>query len=103
MEGKCEYKWQLTRMEFLPEAYKFVFRKIQHHMWCFAGDDDCDMMETHDGLIDLFEFDAVSSKHVLEVTGQDVTAFCDELLKNAKTHTGGWRGELNCVIVSKLG
>ncbi|MDR1521700.1 MAG: DUF1048 domain-containing protein [Streptococcaceae bacterium] len=102
IESKREYKQQMVRVEALPENYQFVFKKIQHHMWCFAGGDGYDMMEIHYDLIDLFESGAASGKHVLEVTGEDVAAFCDELLKNAKTYTEGWREKLNCDIASKF-
>jgi DNA-binding ferritin-like protein (Dps family) len=39
------------------------------------------------GIIDLFEEDAALGKGVLEVTGSDVAAFCDDLIKDSKTYT----------------
>ncbi|MNP66469.1 hypothetical protein D3C76_1621840 [compost metagenome] len=38
------------------------------------------------GIVDLFEEGAASGKGVLEVTGNDVAAFCDELIKDSKTY-----------------
>ncbi|GAV12865.1 hypothetical protein PBN151_2798 [Paenibacillus sp. NAIST15-1] len=38
------------------------------------------------GIIDLFEEGAVLGKGVLEVTGSDVAAFCDGLIKDTKTY-----------------
>jgi DNA-binding ferritin-like protein (Dps family) len=36
-------------------------------------------------LLDLFETGAADGKRVLDITGEDVAAFCDELLRHAKT------------------
>ena len=47
-----------------------------------------DMLPIFTDLLDLFETGAAEGKHVLAVTGEDVAAFCDELLQNAKTWTG---------------
>ena len=103
MKGKHEYKRQMQRVKALPEDYQYVFRKIQNHMWQFAAGSGYDMMEVQYGLIDLFEEGAANGKYVLEVTGEDVTAFVDELLKNARTYTEDWRTRLNQEIKNKIG
>jgi DNA-binding ferritin-like protein (Dps family) len=54
-------------------------------------------------LIDLFEDAVANGRSVLEVTGEDVAGFCDELLRNARTYTGDWRKALNRDIMNKLG
>ena len=38
------------------------------------------------GIVDLFEEGAALVKGVLEVTGSDVAAFCDDLIKDSKTN-----------------
>lgn len=38
------------------------------------------------GIVDLFEEGAALGKGVLEVTGSDVAAFCDDLIKGLKTY-----------------
>lgn len=38
------------------------------------------------GVIDLFEEGAALGKGALEVTGSDVAAFCDDLIKDSKTY-----------------
>lgn len=102
-KSKREYKQQMQRVKALPEDYQYVFKKIQNHMWQFAAGSGYDMMEVHYGLIDLFEEGAANSKSVLEVTGEDVAAFVDELLKNARTYTEDWRTKLNHEIKNKIG
>ncbi len=103
IESKREYKQQMARVKALPEDYQYVFKKIQEHMWMFAAGSGYDMLKIHYDLIELFETGAADGKHVLEITGEDVAAFCDELLRNAQTYTENWRDALNRDIQNKLG
>lgn len=102
IEEKREYKQQMARVDALPKDYQFVFKEIQNHMWMFVAGAGYDMMEVHYGLIELFESGAANNKSVLEITGDDVAAFCDELLQNSKTYTENWREKLNREIHKKL-
>jgi DNA-binding ferritin-like protein (Dps family) len=72
-------------------------------MWMFTAGSGYDMMKIHYDLIDLFEAGAAEGKGVLEITGEDVAAFCEELLRNASTYTENWREALNRDILKKLG
>lgn len=103
MQEKREYKQQMKRIEALPEDYRYTYKKIQKHMWSFAAGDGYDMLEVQYGLLDLFEESAAGGKPVLEVTGQDVAGFVDDLLKSTKTYTAGWRSQLNKEIAKKVG
>ncbi|MDF2510663.1 MAG: hypothetical protein K0S04_529 [Herbinix sp.] len=103
IESKREYKQQMARVEALPKDYQYVFNKIQGHMWMFAAGSGYDMMKIHYDLIELLEAGAADGRHVLEITGEDVAAFCDELLRNARTYTEDWREALNRDILKKLG
>lgn len=100
--SKREYKKQMARIKALPEDYQYVFNKIQEHMWRFSTGAGYDMLEVHYGLIDLFEESAAEGKAVLEVTGEDVAGFVDELLKNVTTYTEDWRERLNKDVMKKL-
>ena len=102
IRSKQEYKRQLARIKALPEDYQYVFKEIQSHMWQFASGAGYDIMEIHYGLIELFEEGAAEGKNVLEVTGEDVAAFVDELLKNVRTYTEDWRNRLNQKIKNKI-
>ncbi|MPM73203.1 hypothetical protein SDC9_120179 [bioreactor metagenome] len=72
-------------------------------MWMFAAGSGYDIMQIHYDLIELFEEGAANGKHVLEITGDDVAAFCDELLRSANTYTENWRESLNHDILKKFG
>jgi DNA-binding ferritin-like protein (Dps family) len=100
---KKEYKQQMARVKVLPEEYQFVYKKIQGYMWNFAAGSGFDMLKVQYELIDLFEAGAAEGKYILQITGDDVAAFCDELLRNAKTYTENWHEALNRDIMKKLG
>ena len=103
VESKREYKEQMKRVEAMGKDYRFVFKKIQGHLWMFASGAGYDMMQVQYDLIDLFEEGGANGRHVLEITGEDVAAFCEELLKNTKTYTEDWRDKLNREVREKLG
>lgn len=99
---KRRYKKQTARVEKLPEDYRYVYKKIREYMWSFTSGAGYDMLEVQYGLVDLFEENAEQGTPVLEVTGNDVAAFADELLKNAKTYTENRREKFNREIHKKL-
>ena len=88
MEEKREYKAQMARVQMLPQDYQYVYKKIQERMWMFASGAGYDIMQIHYDLIDLFEAGAAEGKTVLQITGDDVAAFCDDLLRSAKNQHG---------------
>lgn len=102
-EEKRAYRQQMERVKTLPADYRFVYEKIQKYMWNFAAGDGYDMLKVQYDLIELFETGAAEGQPVLAVTGEDVAAFCDELLRNAKTYADAWRKQLNRDVMNKLG
>ena len=104
IESKREYKEQMARVKVLPEDYQYVFNKVQGYMFMHSGGDGMDMVKIQYELIDLFEDGIAAGKSVLDITGDDVAAFCDDLLRNsgAKLWTEIWPQKLNRDIASKL-
>jgi DNA-binding ferritin-like protein (Dps family) len=102
-ESKREYREKMRRVKALPKDYRFMFDKIQKHMWKLAAGDGMDMLQIGYDLIELFEEGAAAGKPALEITGEDVATFCDELLRNAKTYTERWREQLNRDVMKELG
>ncbi|MBU3573280.1 DUF1048 domain-containing protein [Priestia aryabhattai] len=100
---KKEYKMMMARVEVLPEDYQFVFKKIQNYMWNFSSGNGMDMLHMQYELIDLFEAGAAEGRQVLEITGDDVASFADELVANAKTYMVKYREDLNQSIKERLG
>ena len=104
LESKREWKEQMARVRSMPEEYQYVFEKIQRYMFMHSGGDGMDMVKIQYELIGLFEEGAASGRGVLDITGEDVAAFCGELLRNswAKLWTEKWPQDLNRDIANKL-
>lgn len=99
---KREYREQMARIKALPEDYRFVFEKMQNYMWSLADGHGFDMLKTQYDLIDLFEMGAAEGKPVLDVTGQDVAGFCDELIRGNKLWKDSFRHNFNLRMRRKL-
>lgn len=96
---KKEWKAMEARAKALPKDYRVVYEQIKRYIWK-RGQNSVDVFE---GLLDLFEEGVANDKSVLEITGKDVAAFCDELTPGAKTYADKWHDELNKDITKKLG
>ncbi|WOO87927.1 DUF1048 domain-containing protein [Mollicutes bacterium LVI A0039] len=68
------------RVKKLPNDYQIVYKEMQTYLFKVATLDESQMMELYTGIVELFEYGAIVEKEVLEVTGKDVAAFCDELI-----------------------
>lgn len=99
MESKREWKRQMARVKALGDDYEYVYGKIMHYLFSYGVGDE----KIFSGLIELFESGAAEGKRVLEITGEDVAGFCDELIRDAKTYTEKWRRDMNSDIQKKLG
>jgi DNA-binding ferritin-like protein (Dps family) len=99
---KKEWKKMEARAKALPKDYQVVYREIKNYawnLWRFSADNNIANIVILEDLLGLFEEGVSDGKSVLEVTGKDVAAFCDELF-NA---TESWRDKLNRDIIKKLG
>lgn len=86
IEGKKEWRAHVTRVKALPENYQIVYREIQKYLFKVGPVELTEGTGLLAGIIDLFEEGAAVGKGVLEVTGSDVAAFCDDLIKDSKTY-----------------
>ena len=89
IEGKKRWreKWRahVARVKALPQDYQIVYKEIQKYLFKVGPVELTDGTDLLSGIIDLFEEGAALGKGVLEVTGSDVAAFCDDLIKDSKT------------------
>lgn len=87
IEGKREWRAHIARVKTLPQDYQTVYKEIQKYLFKVSPVELSDGIGLLSGIIDLFEEGAAAKKDVLEVTGRDVAAFCDDLIKDSKTFT----------------
>jgi DNA-binding ferritin-like protein (Dps family) len=98
---KKEWNAMEARAKALPNDYRVAYNEIKQYFWKGAGPLDSSM-DIFKGLLELFEEGAANGKRVLEITGDDVAAFCDELLRGEKTYAENLRKTLNHNIAKKL-
>lgn len=86
IEGKKEWRAHMARVNALPQDYQIVYKEIQKYLFKVGTAQLTDGTNLLSGIVDLFEEGAALGKGVLEVTGSDVAAFCDDLIKDSKTY-----------------
>lgn len=80
IEDKREWRAHTARVKALPRDYRIVYHELQKYLFKAGAAEQTDPTELLSGIVGLFEEGANSGKNVLDVTGEDVAAFCDELL-----------------------
>lgn len=99
LDDKREWKAMEARAKTLPSEYLTAYKAIQRYMWTAGGPTDWkDTSRIFGGILDLFEEGAADGKKVTDLTGEDVAAFCDELVKDTKTWKDKYREKLNKTI-----
>lgn len=92
IKSKKEWRAHMARVKALPQDYQIVYKEIQKYLFRVGPvemtDGLTDGTDLFSGVVDLFEEGAAVGKGVLEVTGRDVAAFCDDLIKDSKTFAG---------------
>ena len=86
IEGKKKWRAHVARVKALPRDYQIVYKEIQKYLFKVGPVELTEGTGLLSGIIDLFEEGAASGKGVLEVTGKDVAAFCDDLIGDSKTY-----------------
>lgn len=86
IEGKKEWRAHMARVKALPQDYQFVYKEIQKYLFKVGPVELTESTNLLSGIVDLFEEGAALGKGILEVTGSDVAAFCDDLIKDSKTY-----------------
>ncbi|MGY0692353.1 DUF1048 domain-containing protein [Virgibacillus sp. FSP13] len=99
LADKREWKAMEARAKALPSEYRNAYNAIQKYMWTAGGPTDWkDISRIFNGILDLFEEGAAEGKKVTDLMGEDVAAFCDELVKDSKTWRDKYRQKLNDTI-----
>ncbi|MBN9391158.1 MAG: DUF1048 domain-containing protein [Chloroflexi bacterium] len=95
IEGKKEWRAHMARVKALPQDYQIVYKEIQKYLFKVGPVELTGGTSVLSGIVDLFEEGASQGKGVLEVTGSDVAAFCDDLIKDSKTYAEIYQESVN--------
>jgi DNA-binding ferritin-like protein (Dps family) len=85
IEGKKQWRAHMARVKALPPDYRIVYKEMQRYLFK-VGPVDLSDGRLLSGIVDFFEEGAASGKGVLELIGNDVAAFCDDLIKDSRTY-----------------
>ncbi|GAA2834122.1 DUF1048 domain-containing protein [Crossiella cryophila] len=85
IEGKKQWRAHMARVKALPPDYQIVYKEMQRYFFKVGP---VDLLEGTllSGIVDFFEEGVAGGKGVLELIGDDVAAFCDDLIKDSRTN-----------------
>jgi DNA-binding ferritin-like protein (Dps family) len=86
IEGKKQWRAHMARVKALPRDYQVVYKEIQKYLFK-VGQLNSPGGSLLSGIADFFEEGAATGKGVLELIGNDVAAFCDDLVKGSRPAT----------------
>ena len=84
IEGKKQWRAHMARVKALPPDYQIVYKEIQRYLFR-VGPASLPDGRLLSGIVDFFEEGAAAGKGVLKLIGNDVAAFCDDLVKDSRT------------------
>jgi DNA-binding ferritin-like protein (Dps family) len=100
---KKEWRAMEAHANALPRDYRIVYGEMKSYMWRFTTGDGMDNVALLKEVLGVFEASVAEGKSVLDVTGEDVAALCDERLRGTTSYPDKWRASLNRDIAKKLG
>lgn len=102
---KKEWKRMEARANVLPRDYRIVYGEMKSYMWRFTAGDGMDIVAILKEVLEEFEAGAADGKRALEVTGEDVAAYCDARLGDSNPYDRyleKWRSSLNQDVKKQL-
>lgn len=102
-ENKFDREEYLSRIKALPKDYQTVYNGMAEYMWS-SGVGGSGVMDSLLDILSLFEDGAKNGRKVLDITGEDVIGFSDNILRelSGKTWIGKMKADKNKAILGKL-
>lgn len=92
LNEKKKYRMTEKRAKELPAEYAEAYKDIKHYLWSTAG---ILTIEPLVSLVDMLEEAAANGRQVIDITGPDVAAFADELVRGESSYKDRQRKKLN--------
>ena len=102
VEGKKQWRKHMARVNKLPYEYQIVYKEIQKYLFKIGPVGHDYGTNVLADILEHFEEGAASGKDVLDVTGKDVAAFCDELVKGSKTYADMYQESVNQKVAKAI-
>ncbi|MEV4286079.1 DUF1048 domain-containing protein [Nonomuraea bangladeshensis] len=94
IEGKKQWRAHMARVKALPPDYQVVYKEMQRYYFK-VGPVDLVGGSLLSGIVDFFEEGVADGKGVLELIGDDVAAFADDLIKDSRTYAEIYQGSIS--------
>ena len=85
IDEKKEWRVHMIRVKSLPKDYQIVYKEIQKYFFKVAPIGVTEKDGVLSELVELFEEAAPSGKKGLDITGEDVALFADQLIEGKPT------------------
>ncbi|TDB81981.1 DUF1048 domain-containing protein [Micromonospora sp. KC721] len=94
IEGKKQWRAHVARVKALPPDYQIVYKEMQRYLFKVGpiGLADGRLLPE---IVDFFEEGVAAGTGVLELIGNDVAAFCDDLIKDSRTYADDYQKSLS--------
>lgn len=101
---KAEYKEKMAGLKDLPYEYQVVYKEIQKFLWEFTAGDGMDMLQPIYELLAFFQEGAENQIPVLELVGEDVGEFAENMLHEiqAKTRINELKRKMNQRVIKEI-
>lgn len=94
IEGKKQWRAHMARVKALPPDYRIVYKEMQRYFFKVGPVELADGTLLS-GIVDFFEEGVAAGKGVLELIGEDVAVFCDDLIKDSRTYADLYQESLD--------
>lgn len=99
LDEKRDYRRHVARAKMLQGEYAIAYKEIKNYIFHTSGILNIAPLKA---LVSMLEEAAADDKRVLDITGPDVAAFADELVRGEKSYYEQQRKKLNTTIAKKL-
>ncbi len=82
IEGRKKWRAHMAHVKVLPKDYRIVYKEIRRYLFKTGPSAETGVMDLLEGIVGLFMEGISQGKSVLEVTGSDLAAFCDGLIRD---------------------
>ncbi|WP_369357879.1 DUF1048 domain-containing protein [Streptomyces sp. cg2] len=94
IEGKKQWREHTARVKALPPDYRIVYKEMQKYLFK-VGPIDLPDGPLLPEIVDFFEEGVAAGKGVVELIGNDVAAFCDDLVKDSRTYADAYQESIS--------
>jgi len=102
IQQKKQWRAHMRRVKRLPQDYQIVYHEMQKYIFLVGTVEFEGTASVLSGIVDLLEEGAAAGKDVLDVTGRDVAALCDELVAGVRTYADISQEETNRAVLQAM-